>query len=174
MTRTRYKATESEYPIFATGTCIDWLPLLKPDETKQILVDVIVNIQKRTPLKIYAIVIMHNHFHMIYSSSNPAQDMGNLKSFSARQIIQYYKNIGEEDVLRQLRNACPNYQKDRTHKFWQEGYCPKQMYSFDVLEQKIDYIHWNPVRKGYVDSPEKWKWSSANPDVGIEIEGIEY
>ena len=174
MTRTRYKATESEYPIFATGTCISWLPLLKPDDTKQILVDVIVNIQKRKQFKIYAIVIMHNHFHIIYSSSNPAKEMGNLKSFSARQIIQYYRNTGGEDVLRKLRNACQNYRKDRTYKFWQEGYCPKQMYSFDVLEQKIDYVQWNPVRKGYVDDPCEWPWSSANPEFDIEIDRFEY
>jgi len=48
------------------------------------------------------------------------------------------------------------------------------MYSFDVMEQKMDYIHLNPVRKGYVNSPEEWRWSSANPDFEIKIDRLEY
>jgi len=172
MTRTRYRATESEYPIFATGTCIEWLPLLRPDETKQILVDVIVNIQKRRQLKVFACVIMHNHFHIIISSSNPAKDMGNIKSFTARKIIQYYQNIGTDHVLQKMQNACPNYRKDRTYKFWQEGYHPKQIMSLKIFQQKMDYIHLNPVRKGYVDSPEEWQWSSANPNGQIVLDPI--
>ena len=64
----------------------------EPDNTKQILIDTIINTQKVKQLKIYAIVIMHNHFHIIYSSCNPAKEIGKLKSFSARQIIQYYRN----------------------------------------------------------------------------------
>ncbi|MFA7711012.1 MAG: transposase [Candidatus Neomarinimicrobiota bacterium] len=174
MTRTRNRATELEYPIFATSTCIDWLPLLTPNDAKQILVDVIVNFQKRKQFKIFAYVIMHNHFHIIYSSSNPAKDIGSMKSFSSRQIIQYYHNINAKDILRRMQNACPDYRKDRIYKFWQEGYHPKQIINMEIFQQKIDYIHLNPVRKGYVDLPEKWKWSSANPDGLIEIDPVEY
>ncbi|MCK9484401.1 MAG: transposase [Candidatus Marinimicrobia bacterium] len=173
MIRTRNRATESEYPIFATSTCINWLPLLTPDDAKQILVDVIINIQKRKQFKIFAYVIMHNHFHIIYSSSNPAKDIGNIKSFSARQIIQYYQNIGAVDILRKMQNARPNYRIDRTYKFWQEGYHPKQIINMEIFQQKIDYIHLNPVRKDYVDLPERWKWSSANRDGLIEIDPVE-
>ena len=31
-----------------------------------------------------------------------------------------------------------------------------------MLMQKIEYIHMNPVRRGYVERPEFWKYSSAN------------
>jgi hypothetical protein len=43
----------------------------------------------------------------------------------------------------------------------------------EIFQQKVNYIHLNPVRKGYVDLPEKWKWSSANPDGLIEIDPVE-
>ena len=35
-----------------------------------------------------------------------------------------------------------------------------------MMQQKIDYIHYNPVRKGYVDKPEDWRYSSARDYTG--------
>lgn len=29
------------------------------------------------------------------------------------------------------------------------------------MRQKLDYIHQNPLRRGYVDQPEHWRYSSA-------------
>jgi len=71
-----------------------------------------------------------------------------------------------------MEQANPAYKADRKYKFWQEGYCPKQITSHDIFQQKIDYIHLNPVRKGYVDSLDKWQWSSANPNGLIELDEI--
>jgi putative transposase len=39
---------------------------------------------------------------------------------------------------------------------------PKLIETIDFFQQKIDYIHHNPVRKEYVHSPEDWRWSSAS------------
>ncbi len=30
-----------------------------------------------------------------------------------------------------------------------------------MYAQKAEYIHYNPVRRGYVDQPEHWNYSSA-------------
>ena len=42
------------------------------------------------------------------------------------------------------------------------------------LMQKLDYLHYNPVKRGYVDFPEHWRWSSARTYLGqpglIEID----
>ncbi len=40
--------------------------------------------------------------------------------------------------------------------------------SMEMLTQKIDYIHFNPVKRGYVDKPEDWRYSSARHYVGRE------
>ena len=71
-----------------------------------------------------------------------------------------------------METANPDYKKDRKYKFWQEGFCPKQIMNFDIFQQKIDYIHLNPVRKGYVNKPEQWQWSSAYPAGKIVIDPI--
>lgn len=173
MTRNRYKIFESDFPYFSTSTNIDWFPLLKPDPTKLVIIDSLKYLQKHVGLKIFAYVIMHNHLHLIISSRNPGKHISNFKSFTARTIIDYYKDNKDFMILRKMEAARPKYRNDRNYKFWQEGYHPKQIISMEMFKQKIDYIHLNPVRKGYVDSPEKWKWSSANPNGLVEIDPIE-
>jgi hypothetical protein len=49
------------------------------------------------------------------------------------------------------------------HQFWQNGSHPIALYSNEVIDQKINYIHENPVRAGFVDRPAKYYYSSANP-----------
>ena len=49
-----------------------------------------------------------------------------------------------------------------TYQLWQEGYHPQAIYSDRTMLQKIDYIHANPVRRGWVASPEHWRYSSAH------------
>jgi len=34
------------------------------------------------------------------------------------------------------------------------------------MRQKLDYIHYNPVKRGYVDLPEHWRYSSACDYIG--------
>lgn len=47
---------------------------------------------------------------------------------------------------------------------------PVSIESEKVYKQKIEYIQNNPVKKQYVESPENWYWSSANPHCPIPIE----
>jgi putative transposase len=42
------------------------------------------------------------------------------------------------------------------------GYHPQVIYSDETMQQKIDYIHGNPVRRGSVAAPEHWRYSSAH------------
>ncbi len=44
---------------------------------------------------------------------------------------------------------------------WQDAYHPQVIYTDDVCRQKLQYMHDNPVRKGFVERPESWFYSSA-------------
>ncbi|WP_198532945.1 hypothetical protein [Salinivibrio sp. MA440] len=50
---------------------------------------------------------------------------------------------------------------DRAYQFWQEGVHPELIQSDAMMWQKIDYIHQNPVKRGYVDEAAHWRYSSA-------------
>jgi len=51
--------------------------------------------------------------------------------------------------------------QDRDFQLWQEGSHPQAVHNEDMMRQKPDYIHHNPVRRGYVDVPVHWRYSSA-------------
>jgi putative transposase len=46
-------------------------------------------------------------------------------------------------------------------QFWQQNNKPIELWSAEVIDQKIDYIHQNPVMAGFVTEPQYWKYSSA-------------
>jgi putative transposase len=59
------------------------------------------------------------------------------------------------------------HKTDRDHQLWQEGSHPQQIMSDDMMRQKIDYIHYNPVKRGFVDDPIHWRYSSARNYAGL-------
>jgi len=54
----------------------------------------------------------------------------------------------------------------RTYQVWEEGNHPQIIESEVVMRQKLDYTHHNPVKRGYVDQPEHWRYSSARNYAG--------
>jgi REP element-mobilizing transposase RayT len=118
-------------------------------------------------LTVYAYVILENHLHLIVSADNLSKEIANFRSYTARQIIDFYKTQNAQYILKQL-----NYYKklrhktDRDYQLWQEGTHPEQIQGEAMMRQKIEYIHYNPVKRGYVDEPTHWRYSSARNYVG--------
>ena len=74
-----------------------------------------------------------------------------------------YKTLPQEFKYHKLRHKI-----DQTHQFWQEGSHPKIIEDDQVMWQKLNYIHFNPVRRGYIDDPLHWRYSSARVYAGQE------
>lgn len=112
-------------------------------------------------LKIFAYVILENHLHMIVSSEDLSNTMMRFKAYTARRIIDYAESNNNSWLLEQLKNEKKAFKDDRNYQLWQEGFHPQRIQSEEMLRQKILYIHSNPVRRGYVDDPTYWVYSSA-------------
>jgi len=67
-----------------------------------------------------------------------------------------------------LYAAKASYKKNQEYQFWQEGFHPKQIVGDDMLIQKIEYIHNNPVKRGYVEKPRHWRYSTARNYAGMD------
>lgn len=165
MARSRYKIINNQYPYYLTCTIVEWLPLFLDPSVVQIILDSLGFLQKENRLVIYSYVIMENHLHLIASSQDLSGEMGNFKSYTARKIIDLYKKHHPQ-LLKKLSMAKKPFKKDRLYQFWQDGSYPKQIYSEEMMRQKIEYIHYNPVRRGYIDEPEYWRYSSARSYAG--------
>lgn len=80
-------------------------------------------------------------------------------------------------MLNQFKFYKPDHKKKSNYQVWQEGFHPQQITSGEMLRQKIEYIHYNPVRIGLVARPEDWLYSSARNYAGLqglmEIDALE-
>lgn len=161
MTRTRYKIYNQHQPHFLTMTIVQWIPLFMNKEIVSIVLDSIRFVQKERSLTLFAYVIMEHHLHMIASNDHLTKTIKEFKSFTARSIIDHLKGQNSVSILQKLKNAKLTHKRGSTYQLWQEGSHPEEIYSEEMFMQKIEYIHNNPVRGGYVDEPKQWSYSSA-------------
>jgi hypothetical protein len=87
--------------------------------------------------------------------------------YTARQIIDLLEARGATVLLRQLRALKRRHKTESDYQVWEEGSMPKQIDSDDMMLQKLEYIHNNPVKRGYVDDPVHWRYSSARNYAGL-------
>jgi REP element-mobilizing transposase RayT len=147
---------------------MEWLPVFTRPQTVQIILDCWQYQQKEHQLKIYGYVILENHLHFIAQAENLNQCVNSFKSYSARKIIDYLQERKVERLLQRLRFSKRAHKIDRDYQFWQEGVHAELLFNEIILRQKLDYIHFNPVKRGYVDNPEYWRYSSARNYAGLE------
>ncbi|MDP8242075.1 MAG: hypothetical protein P9M09_03520 [Candidatus Celaenobacter antarcticus] len=118
-------------------------------------------------LKIFFYVIMDHHIHVILSHpSGIEMIVQNIKGFIAKEVIALLKEGKKNEILDLLKIFKKPYKKNSTYQFWQEGSHPKLINSMNMLNQKINYIHLNPVKRGFVTEPEDWYYSSARNFAG--------
>ena len=168
MSRSRYRFAEPDRPHFLTCTVVEWLPVFTRPEAVQILLDCWRYQQQHDGLRLYGFVILENHLHAVAQAENLPAIWSRFKSFTARGLIDLLVAHRAEALLKRMQFAHKAQRGDREHQLWQEGSHPQLIADHDMLRQKIDYIHQNPVKRGYVDRPEHWRWSSARCYAGDE------
>jgi len=87
--------------------------------------------------------------------------MRKFKSFTAKEILKYLQNQNVKTILDQLAFYKKAHKKTAQYQLWQEGIQPKLIQDEKMMLQKIEYIHYNPVKRGYVDEAKHWRYSSA-------------
>ena len=148
-----------------TCTVLQWLPVFTRPETVDILLDSF-RFLMHEGFELYAFVILENHLHLIARSEQLDKDIARFKSYTAKHIIDYLKANAVPIILDQLAFFKRAHKSDRKYQFWQEGVHPEQISSDAMMRSKVEYIHNNPVMRGYVDRPEHWCNSSARNYIG--------
>jgi len=167
MGRSRYTITEPDKPHFMTCTVVEWLPVFTRPETVQIVLDCWRYQREHEDLRLYGYVVLENHLHFIAQAENLNKCVSSFKSFTARKIIDHLQAQHVERILTHLRFFKPAHKVDREYQFWQEGVHAELVFSEVMMREKLDYIHFNPVKRGYVNLPEHWRYSSASNYAGL-------
>ncbi len=166
MGRDRYLIREPSKPHFMTCTVLNWLPVFTRPETVTILLDCWAYQREHAGLQLYGYVVLENHIHFIARSASLDKDARSFKSYTARRILQYLESRNAFGMLSCFQSAKKAHQSDRKHQFWEEGVHAEQILSHGMMRQKLEYIHANPVTRGYVDKAEHWRYSSARNYAG--------
>jgi len=115
-------------------------PFLTQSENIEILREAFKQVREKHPFTINAIVIMPDHLHCILSL--PSDD----SNFSTRwRLIKTWFTKHSDSTLRPV---------------WQRRYWEHLLRDQNDFNQHVDYIHYNPVKHGYVDSVADWQYSS--------------
>ena len=168
MGRSRYKVYEPTHPHFVTCTILHWIPIFTRKDSVQIILDALKYLQKNDNLKLYAYVILENHLHLVVQSDDIEKTMKSFKQFTAKEILSLLKKENVKNILEQLQFYKKAHHKATDYQVWEEGYQPKLIQSDVMMKMKIEYIHNNPVKRGYVDEAIHWRYSSARDYQGVE------
>lgn len=166
MGRSRYTIREEQAPHFLTCTVLNWMPLFTRPQTVDIILDALIYRQEHRGWKLYGYVILENHLHLIVQADRLRAEVAHFKSYTARQIIDHLQSCRAERLLKQMAFFRKAHKLDRDYQCWEEGSHPQLIQNEQILRQKLDYIHFNPVKRGYVDEPEHWRYSSARDYAG--------
>jgi len=109
---------------------------------------------------VYAFVIMDNHIHLIWQAREGYQTYEIQRDFLKyiAQMIKFDLQKKDQKLLSEFRVNL----KDREYQIWERSPMNIELYTEKVFEQKLDYIHLNPVNAGLCQLPEEYKYSSAS------------
>lgn len=157
---------------FLTITVVDWVDIFTRLVYKHIIVDALKFCQEKKGLKLYAWVLMSNHLHLIAAAEegkNLSDILRDFKQFTSRTIVATIQEESESRkqwLLHRFEFNAKLNPKVKHYKFWRDGNEAKELLTNAFIDQKLDYIHQNPVRAEIVDEPEYYSYSSARNYAG--------
>ena len=147
---------------FYTASILEWHKLLKTERYKNIVLDSLNYLSKNGKIKVYSFVIMPNHIHLVWEMlEKNGREMPNA-SFSKYTGHEFLR-----DLTKNYPKALPYFQseeKNRKYHFWQRNSLPVLLYNREITEQKVNYIHKNPLQEHWklAKKSEDYFYSSAN------------
>jgi len=144
----RYQQTGDFH--FVTFSCHQRLPFLSNPHARDVFEEVLEATQHKHHFWINAYVVMPEHVHMLVNEPESV-------------LLSVALKVIKQESARKLKPANIDH-------FWQPRYYDFNVYTEPKRAEKVDYIHFNPVRRGLVDEPQQWKWSSyRHYDTGKQL-----
>ena len=153
---------------FVTFTVVNWVDVFIRDEYREIIIESLRFCQKNKGLKVYAYCIMTSHVHLIISSKegfNLSETIRDFKSFTSGKLKRCIMENGRESrrkwLMEMFRHAGEQNKRNTGFQLWQQDNHPIELDINEMMEQRLNYIHNNPVVAGFVNDPNSWVWSSC-------------
>ncbi|MBY0424974.1 MAG: transposase [Cytophagales bacterium] len=147
---------------FWTSTIVAWKHLLKQDKYKEIILSSLKNLTARKLIAVYGFTIMPNHIHVIWEMLALNKKEMPDSSFTKFTAHEFKKDLNTNHPL--VLELFKSEKADREYQFWQRDSLSVLVTSREMLEQKLEYIHLNPLNEKWnlAKRPEDYPWSSAS------------
>lgn len=162
----KYKFHNKEGVYFVSFAVVYWIDVFIRDEYSNIFIDTL-KFYEKDRLELFAFCIMSSHVHLIFRDKHaqPQELLGNIKRYSSNALIKAITNNVQESrkewLLWMMQQAASKSSNVHQKQFWQHHNQPIELWSREVVSQKLDYIHKNLIVSGLVTDASAWKYSSA-------------
>jgi putative transposase len=141
-----------------TFSCYKRLPLLGSAAARDLLVHALGKIRERWKFSLVGYVVMPNHVHLLIGEPEKGTPSTVLKALKQR-VSRDLRSNESPSLAAELPARIAGSAHVLPH-FWQTRFYDFNVYSAKKQKEKLDYMHFNPVMRGLVKSPEEWRWSS--------------
>ena len=163
----KYKFREKSGAYFISFAVVNWVDVFTRDLYYTCITESLDFCRKNKGMEIYGYCIMTNHIHLIFRSSlnDPSGLIRDFKGFTSRKLLKMIEENAQESrrewMLWMFEREGKKNSNVTNRQFWQQHNHPIEIWSLKVFEQKLNYIHQNPVKAGFVTDPIDRKYSSA-------------
>jgi REP element-mobilizing transposase RayT len=163
----KYRVGEDATPHFVTFSVVGWVDVFSRQCYKELFVESLQYCQDNKGLILHAWIIMTNHVHLIISSneSKLPDIVRDLKKYTSKRIIKAIQESAAESRSEWMMNIFSyvgkNNNNNKEYQFWKQDYHPIELSTAEMMKQRLDYLHENPVRSGLVWEAWHHKYSSA-------------
>ena len=162
-----YQIRDQNKTYFFTFQVVGWADIFSRKIYRDILIDSFDYCRKDKGLLLYAFVVMTNHVHVIMQSKNG--DLSGLvrdfKKFTSKRILKEVNTNHQESRKEWLEMVFEYHAKYNKRakgiQLWTHENHAVELSSNDMIDSRVDYIHENPVRAGWVEKAEDYIYSSA-------------
>jgi putative transposase len=143
---------------FINSSCYRRLPMLGRPEDRDLFLEVFEEVRRRYRFAVVGYVVMPEHVHLLVSEperGNPSATMQVLKQGFARRLLCQLRRRRDP-----RQGKLWDFALAQQH-VWQRRFYDFAVWSAAKRQEKLHYVHQNPVRRGLVLEPEQWAWSSA-------------
>lgn len=168
-----YQIKDQDRAYFLTFQVVGWADVFSRKVYRNIIIKSLNYCRENKNLILYAYVIMTNHVHVVMQSTNG--DLSGLvrdfKKFTSKQIL-YEVNTNKEESRKEWLNLVFEYhakynKRTKGIQLWTHENHAVELSNNKMIDSRIDYIHENPVKAGWVEKPEDYLYSSARNYSGL-------
>ena len=156
----KYRISRDTPAPYITLVSKDRLPVFQTDAIKVITCNAIDEARRSHDFLLFAYVIMPDHMHLLTNQPDkPSILLRYIKGVVAHRVIEYLKEKNYLSSLEKLRHE--EWKRNHRYSLWQQEKNVFSVISESVFMQKVNYIHQNPVRAGFVERSIDYRFSSA-------------